>query len=222
MSWSVLWNRPLPGDLVPADVAERHEIRSTDVATGTVVVAAFVSVVGYGTTGRGFPGGTAGSVVVLVGICLFAARESLLGRLRARLTTQLRRQARIDPLTGLVNRRGLTERIRRIPAGAEWSVLALDLDGFKAVNDVHGHAAGDEVLVVVAEALRALAPDAGVAARTGGDEFAVLTPGDVDAGRQLGNRIAAAVREQVAGLGLGPRITVSVGVGRVDPAPGAG
>ena len=217
MTGSILFNRSVPVELLSAEEAERREVRSTDLATGAVVLAVVACVLGYQTAPGAprLPAGWVGAGVALAAITVFAGRESLLGRLRARLTSQLRHQAHLDPLTGLANRRGLTERLRRIPQDAEWSVLALDLDGFKAVNDVHGHAAGDEVLVVVADVLRGLGPADGLAARTGGDEFTVLTPGDVTAARELGLRITAAVRDRLAVLGLGPRITVSVGVGRV-------
>ena len=57
-------------------------------------------------------------------------------------------------------------------------LLLLDLDHFKRVNDLHGHAAGDRLLLAVAEALRESAPDGACCARTGGDEFAMLLAGD--------------------------------------------
>ncbi|RKS72789.1 PAS domain S-box-containing protein/diguanylate cyclase (GGDEF)-like protein [Motilibacter peucedani] len=84
-----------------------------------------------------------------------------------------------DPLTGLANRRLFDDRLAQALAGrrrAEGSVavLYLDLDGFKQVNDVHGHAAGDAVLREVAARLQSVLRPADTAARVGGDEFAVL------------------------------------------------
>ena len=89
--------------------------------------------------------------------------------------------ARTDPLTGLYNRLGFDElatrelsRARR--NGAAITLLSFDLDGFKAVNDRQGHAAGDQLLRSVGNAIRSAIRDIDVAARLGGDEFAVLLP----------------------------------------------
>jgi diguanylate cyclase (GGDEF)-like protein len=87
--------------------------------------------------------------------------------------------ARTDELTGLPNRRALHERMAlvlgRRPHEA-FAVLLTDLDGFKEVNDRMGHAAGDELLRLVAGRLCACMPDGGVLARLGGDEFAAMLP----------------------------------------------
>jgi diguanylate cyclase (GGDEF)-like protein/PAS domain S-box-containing protein len=93
---------------------------------------------------------------------------------RNRLEAELRRLASTDALTGLLNRRAfLTMLAERVPRG-DISVLFIDLDGFKAVNDSAGHEAGDRVLRRVAEVLRAELRSGDIAARLGGDEFAVL------------------------------------------------
>ena len=85
----------------------------------------------------------------------------------------LRQRADRDALTGLANRAAFRTRLEAGDAGA---LLLLDLDGFKAINDAHGHAAGDACLAMVAERLAAAFAEALVAARLGGDEFAVLLP----------------------------------------------
>ena len=100
---------------------------------------------------------------------------------RKRLEEELRREADHDPLTGLVNVRRLREELTRAlrvarQDGTPGALLVVDLDGFKAVNDTHGHRAGDEVLVGVARAMRARLRATDVLARVGGDEFAVLLP----------------------------------------------
>ncbi|MGE8640073.1 MAG: diguanylate cyclase domain-containing protein [Achromobacter sp.] len=105
------------------------------------------------------------------------------------------RYARQDSLTGLLNRHGLFQALDQAVADArpglrEFAVLYLDLDGFKAVNDTYGHAAGDALLKQVSERLLALIPDGAVAARIGGDEFVLLI-------RENPNREAQAVGERI-------------------------
>jgi diguanylate cyclase (GGDEF)-like protein len=97
----------------------------------------------------------------------WGAHASLLAR-RARL-------ARRDPLTGLPTREEFTRRAARLMGRCPVAVVLVDLDGFKAVNDTHGHAAGDAVLVETADRLSSLI-FGGVAARLGGDEFALVRP----------------------------------------------
>lgn len=94
---------------------------------------------------------------------------------RRRLLDQLRRSALRDPLTGLANRAGLEEYLSLLPPSTPIGVIALDLDGFKDVNDASGHAAGDEVLRVVAGRIRRSIRPTDHAARIGGDEFIVVT-----------------------------------------------
>ena len=96
------------------------------------------------------------------------------------LQHQTRDLAHTDPLTGLANRRALDERIAALLAkGANapgFKLALLDLDGFKPVNDVHGHAIGDKLLCAIADRLRETIGAGGLVARQGGDEFAVLIP----------------------------------------------
>jgi diguanylate cyclase (GGDEF)-like protein len=87
-----------------------------------------------------------------------------------------------DELTGLANRRGFTLALKHALSnmrrhGGEAALIVVDLDGFKDVNDTFGHAAGDHVLRLVAENLRAHVRDTDTVARLGGDEFAMLLPG---------------------------------------------
>lgn len=140
----------------------------------------------------------------------------------AGLTRALRRAldherelARIDSLTGALNARSFGELAEREVArsrrtGAPLTVVYLDLDGFKSVNDTFGHSAGDDVLKDVAEALRAGLRPTDVVGRLGGDEFALLLPDtDVAAATNPLNRLRAAVRT-IAGR-TGYPISASIG-----------
>lgn len=107
-----------------------------------------------------------------------SALEKTVAELRAR-QKQLETIANHDALTGLANRslledrfQGATERAKR--SGEHFALLMIDLDGFKAVNDTYGHAAGDAVLVTVAQRLVAALRNCDSAARLGGDEFIVI------------------------------------------------
>lgn len=129
---------------------------------------------------------------------------------------ELHRQADTDGLTGLLNHRAFQERLQeeRRRAQRHRRPLALcmfDLDGFKLVNDTHGHQTGDRVLRSVAEALVACRRAGDVLARIGGDEFAVIAPDtNADDALALAERVRAASSEAVASLGL--TVTVSAGV----------
>mgnify|MGYP002718589586 CR=1 FL=1 len=136
-----------------------------------------------------------------MGVALFGAsvrKSILLRRLmlqRDAAAAQAEAIARHDGLTGLANRRRFIDAVARAQAtlGAEPSsaVLLIDLDRFKPVNDLYGHAAGNAVLCAVAERLQQQLPAGGVAARLGGDEFAMLVP--VEQGSEGLTRLAQAV-----------------------------
>ncbi len=141
---------------------------------------------------------------------------------RKRVEAELRRMATTDPLTGLWNRRRFLElaegelaRLRRY--GRPVAVLMLDVDHFKAINDGHGHAAGDEALCHLAALCREELRDIDHLGRLGGEEFAVALP---EAGLEAAVEVAERLRLRIAGTGLalsGPRggtirMTVSVGV----------
>ena len=136
-----------------------------------------------------------------------------------RLQDELRHQATHDVLTGLANRVLLQQRVREIAPDRPICMLLIDLDGFKQVNDGHGHHAGDEVLVTVARRLTALLGRSGTVARLGGDEFAVLLPGaDPDGARTLAGLIAAAASEPIPIPGGSVTVGASVGVSAGTPA----
>jgi diguanylate cyclase len=103
-----------------------------------------------------------------------------------------------DPLTGLLNRRGFDYQMQRIGHGslASCTLLILDIDHFKAINDAHGHLLGDKVIVAVANVLRGCIGERGPIARIGGEEFAVLLSNTSSVGAvELAERIRAAVEQ---------------------------
>ncbi len=141
-----------------------------------------------------------------------------------RVEEELRRLATTDPLTGLANRRHFLElaelelkRLRRY--GGTLALIMLDADHFKQINDVYGHAAGDEALrhlaVVVGTELR----DTDLFGRLGGEEFAVLLPGTtLEAATEVAERLRHAVASQPVVAGpLSLPLTISLGVVSCDP-----
>lgn len=147
------------------------------------------------------------------------ARFTAAVREQERAQRQLQYQASHDVLTGLANRATLAEALRAsIPTAPV--VLYVDLDGFKAVNDTAGHAAGDAVLIAVAHRLRAAVRSGDTVARLGGDEFAVICPGlPVPAATALAERLVATLAEPVPDAGGEHRIGASIGI--APAAPGA-
>ncbi|MBO9553855.1 GGDEF domain-containing protein [Cellulomonas sp.] len=134
------------------------------------------------------------------------------------LQQQLSHQALHDPLTGLGNRTLFTDRLADPgDGGTRRAVLMVDLDGFKRVNDDHGHHAGDDLLVQVGQRLRQVVGDGDTLARLGGDEFAlVLARTDEAEARERAAQLARAVAEPFVVEGQVMRITASVGVRVVD------
>jgi diguanylate cyclase (GGDEF)-like protein len=141
------------------------------------------------------------------------------------------RAASEDSLTGVGNRRALDDSLRALQAedaalgsptqseiGSPLSLLMIDLDDFKQINDTYGHVVGDDVLRAVAMAIRGVARSDDVVARVGGDEFVILARGaDREAGEHLAERITAAVDALAVGTRSGA-ITLHASVG-VATAP---
>ncbi len=150
-------------------------------------------------------GGMVSQSWLLAAWCLLTVvvvhRLLVLDREREAMLATMSHRARYDDLTGVLNRRGLSEELPGVFDGADRhsrhvAVLYLDLDGFKPVNDAHGHAAGDQVLLTIARRLRERAGDRALVARVGGDEFVVVHP-DVEGRAELAERITR-VRQAVA------------------------
>lgn len=136
-----------------------------------------------------------------------------------RANQRLEHLARVDALTGCLNHRAFHEQLqlelaRRSRGGEAISLLVLDVDHFKAVNDTYGHPVGDEVLRAMGQALRSTVRAGDVVGRTGGEEFAVLLPGTTSqAATEVGERLRAAISDADAPV----RVTVSVGLAVVPP-----
>lgn len=141
---------------------------------------------------------------------------------RKRLEEALRHEADHDPLTGLVNRRVLKNRLEELigrPAGeACGAVIIVDLDNFKLVNDSLGHHGGDELIRLTAETLRATVEMPDTVARFGGDDFAVLVP---YCGEARAQRIAQEILDRVAAQDSPVTFGASAGIATLTPGASA-
>jgi diguanylate cyclase (GGDEF)-like protein len=141
------------------------------------------------------------------------------------LKERLAHEARHDPLTGLANRSQFSLRVEAALAreGTAPAVMFLDLDDFKGINDTLGHAAGDALLVAVADRLRSSLRDDDLAARMGGDEFAVLlehAPTSVEAERAA-ERVMAALVAALTVQERSVRVRASIGVALASSGAGS-
>jgi diguanylate cyclase (GGDEF)-like protein len=168
--------------------------------------------------------------VMSIAMMIYALRRyrDLSREIKSRIGAELeaRKLARHDPLTGLPNRRFFEERLEEYlgatSATHQAAVLMLDLDGFKAVNDTHGHAVGDKALSEFARRVSAIVRADAFLARVGGDEFTIIMPkiDSLDDPTNLARRIAAAVAEPFVvehataefGVGIGIAIAPNDGV----------
>lgn len=144
---------------------------------------------------------------------------------RRRRELRLRQLAERDPLTGLHNRRSFERTLRARLASlerprrgcGEWSLMMIDLDGFKEVNDTCGHAGGDAVLVAVAAGIRDRTRIDDTVGRLGGDEFAVLFCSELADAVGIGEQIIARVADAARTVSGAPPVTASVGIVRLRP-----
>jgi diguanylate cyclase (GGDEF)-like protein/PAS domain S-box-containing protein len=154
------------------------------------------------------------------------ARQAAQVLRRLRLQQELEHRALHDQLTGLANRKLLEERLEAgLSAAARddrpLSVVFLDLDGFKAINDELGHRVGDEVLIEVGARLRAVARAGDQVARYGGDEFVVVCENaDHDAAAIIAERFRRDIRRPLAGVPPRYAIAASIGVATWRPVDG--
>ena len=150
---------------------------------------------------------TVSAAVVAAVVRSLAARNE---RLVARLTVE----SRIDPLTGVLNRRGLDERFeaevaRSLREQRPLAAVAIDIDHFKRINDTSGHEAGDRALAWLAAVLCEQTRGSDIIARTGGEEFLVVLPGtELASASEFAERVRRAVSAEDAPVAL----TISAGV----------
>ncbi|MGV6850405.1 MAG: diguanylate cyclase domain-containing protein [Marinibacterium sp.] len=154
-------------------------------------------------------------------------RKHLSDRLRSTVRDGLR-AALTDPMTGLYNRRYAIPHLSHTfrwsaQTGRGFAVMMADLDHFKRINDIHGHLAGDEVLIEAAKRLRNALDRSHVIARIGGEEFLiVMRDTDTAAAHEAADRLRRAVDERpfvVAPTGTSENVTISIGVAICQPGP---
>ncbi len=215
---------------------DRSEGAKRDIVAGGIVVAAILLFVGTGgqvmqavvNTLVGIGGGPdkvlSSALILNIALILFGWRryKDLNREIRERTEAEQRARylADTDPLTGFLNRRALLAKGQQLIAGAaaegrHVALFLLDLDHFKTVNDIHGHAAGDRVLQVAAERISSILPPSATKARLGGDEFVAILPfeptarADIDA---LAAQLVAALEDSVAHEAQQIRIGASLGI----------
>jgi diguanylate cyclase (GGDEF)-like protein len=196
--------------------------------TRILLVAAWavtaVATVAAPLAGAGGPWLQLALLVVLGAVTLWCERRTSRGITQAQAAhvQRLERLAAEDDLTGLANRRAFNQRLsqeflRARRYGHPFAVVLVDLDRFKAINDTHGHAAGDRALAAFAAILRGMIRATDVAARLGGDEFALLLPEtDAGAAERVVRRLKLMLAERPVPVdpatGDAVRLSVSAGV----------
>lgn len=147
---------------------------------------------------------------------------SMTGTERHRREERIAQIAARDPLTALDNRRALYLRapalLEQASCASPGALLLIDIDNFKQVNDLHGHDAGDRLLVMLSDLIRGALPHGALAARLGGDEFVILLRGVCGAAAQaLGQDLRAAFAQQARALFETPQpVSLSIGATLID------
>ena len=200
--WPVLW------------IAYFYGVRETAVVVVAIAVAHGTALLSM-TAGEG---NIDRWLDVVISVTLIAGTVRVLAARNQRLVAKLRAEARVDPLTGLLNRRGLAERLEAELArgrrdGTELAVVSIDIDHFKTVNDSYGHDTGDCVLGWVADRIARQTRASDLTARMGGDEFFVVLPAtDAAAARDFADRLRVSVAAGSRRLPEGLTVSISAGV----------
>jgi diguanylate cyclase (GGDEF)-like protein len=197
-------------------VIQPLEIRPRDRVWLPYLPLLLAGVVGIGHAARSNVGGTLLSAEAIL-VAAVLARQALVLAQNQRLLTDVAKEAFHDSLTGLANRAHFVESLERALArgrrdGNAVSVLCIDLDDFKKVNDSLGHAAGDELLVRVAGRLTPCMGDASMIARLGGDEFAAIVEGPVQRSMATAHRMLDALQTPIVVDGVPLSVRPSVGL----------
>ena len=212
-------------DLLPLTPLQSRLLRASQRYGPTVVVAAisgFSVLISVSITGISLLGMSIDKSFVITSLALATfipllvaplASSSIvhLARVVADAHAKLQVQASTDALTGIANRRRFFELAPNLLANAKHVALVgmLDVDRFKQINDIHGHAKGDSALVALARRLRHAVGAEGLVARIGGDEFALVVPVDVDT-RSV---VADALRHACMGIEINAELTVNASLG---------
>ncbi len=154
-------------------------------------------------------------------IALFYELASLYHRNVLSLSLErMSRLAKTDQLTGILNRREFFHQAERLLGDEnEASLLMLDIDDFKRINDTYGHAMGDQVLRSVSQTIKSYIREDEIFSRIGGEEFAVLLPLEISVGYERAERIRKAVENLVFKReNIDVRLTLSIGITRIDPS----
>ncbi|WP_133971814.1 MULTISPECIES: GGDEF domain-containing protein [Pseudomonas] len=150
---------------------------------------------------------------------------SMTGTVRYRREARIARLAARDPLTALYNRRALEVRagpfFKAVDSAQPGALLLIDIDNFKLVNDLHGHVAGDRLLIALSEMIRTVLPERSLAARLGGDEFVILLCGaSSERVMELGGLLREQFQQYASRTVPTPQpVTLSIGANLFDQPP---
>ena len=222
------------------DVSTEPAKGKQDIVTGAISVAAILMFVGTGssvlstTLQHYFEGGAPADRTLVIALLLNVAlilfgwrrHHALSQEVRIRTAAEERAQqlASRDPLTGFLNRRSLAEEgaamfVRAHRRRKAMALIMLDLDHFKTINDMHGHAVGDALLRAVAVEIAHAMPPIALQARLGGDEFScgfLFDPEQPDTVERIAERLVARMAQPFEAEGLHLHISCSLGIARSD------